>query len=406
MVKLAIDGMPGLVFRKESSRSLALRDRIRARSLSQLRSRSLISGTGTGDAIHLEKETVGWVPILGSSRRQFLGRSIVALGGMTVIGSPWVEAGRKQSSDHSLSDLSEPSYLALERDGVLEQREEKLWEFYRKCRCCPRKCEVNRLKGEKGVCSASSRLKLASAGPHHGEERPLVGDNGSGTVFFSHCNLLCVFCQNWEINHRGDGDFVSHHELASVMLRLQQRGCHNINLVTPTHVVANIVKALRLAIKRGLCIPLVYNTGGYDSLEVIRLLEGIVDIYLPDFKYQDGTLAGTYSFEAHDYPKVAAAVIKEMHRQVGDLVLDENGIAVKGLIIRHLVMPNEIAGTAAFANWVAKELSPHTRVNLMAQYRPEHRAFEFPKISRRLNNEEWKNARAAARSAGLDNLEH
>ena len=188
----------------------------------------------------------------------------------------------------------EPAYLKAERDGRLEKLEIDLWETFQSCGLCPRKCGVNRLKGERGFCSSTARLKVASYGPHFGEESPLVGTGGSGTIFFSNCNLLCSFCQNWEINHRGEGNFIDHDGLADMMISLQQRGCHNINLVTPTHVVPHIVKALRLAIRKGLHLPLVYNNGGYDSIEVIRMLDGIVDIYMPDFKYQDGTLAAKY----------------------------------------------------------------------------------------------------------------
>jgi putative pyruvate formate lyase activating enzyme len=264
---------------------------------------------------------------------------------------------------------------------------------------------VNRLEGKTGFCSSTARLKIASFGPHFGEERPLVGTGGSGTIFFSNCNLLCCFCQNWEINHRGDGSFSSHDDLAGMMLSLQRRGCHNINLVTPTHVVPHIVKALRLAIRKGLVLPLVYNNGGYDSVEVIRMLDGIVDIYLPDFKYQDGALAAKFSSGALDYPEVAAAVVKEMHRQVGELQSDSKGVARRGLIIRHLVMPNNVAGTDRFVQWVAKELTPTTYVNLMAQYHPEHKAFDHPEISRRITAQEWNQARAWARAAGLVHID-
>jgi putative pyruvate formate lyase activating enzyme len=232
-----------------------------------------------------------------------------------------------------------------------------------------------------------------------------VGRGGSGTIFFSNCNLLCCFCQNWEINHRGDGDFSSHRSLARMMLRLQERGCHNINLVTPTHVVPHIVKALRLAIPMGLRLPLVYNTGGYDDLEVVERLDGIVDIYLPDFKYQSPEAASRYSSGAEDYPEVAAAVIAEMHRQVGRLQTDARGIAQRGLIIRHLVLPHNIAGTDGFVEWVARELSADTYVNIMAQYRPEHRAAEYPKLARRINSKEWRQALAWAEEAGLSNLD-
>ena len=301
-------------------------------------------------------------------------------------------------------DRFEPAYLALERSGELERRADTLWRVLEACRLCPRACGANRLAGETGVCSSTARLKLHGAGPHFGEERPLVGHGGSGTVFFSNCNLLCCYCQNWEINHRGDGHYADEDELAGVMLALQLRGCHNINLVTPTHVAPHIVRALRIAIAGGLELPLVYNTGGYDDLEVVRLLDGVVDIYLPDFKYQDGAMAARYSSGAAHYPEVAAAVIKEMHRQVGRLQVDSRGIARRGLLIRHLVLPNNIAGTDRFVKWVASELGPDTAVNVMAQYRPEHRAFEYPEIARRLTSEEWRQALAWARAAGLSNL--
>ncbi len=295
----------------------------------------------------------------------------------------------------------EPAYLKAEREGRLAILEQELWEILEECRLCPRKCGVNRLKGQTGFCSSSANLKIASFGPHFGEERPLVGSGGSGTIFFSNCNLLCCFCQNWEINHRGDGQYASHDILADMMLSLQRRGCHNINFVTPTHVVPHIVKALRLAIIKGFVLPLVYNNGGYDNLDVIRKLDGIVDIYLPDFKYQDGTLAAKYSSSAKDYPEIAAATIEEMHRQVGELQVDLHGVARRGLIIRHLVMPGNIAGTDRFVQWVARELTPSTHVNFMDQYHPEHKAFDYPELSRRITQQEWNHARAWAQAAGL-----
>lgn len=299
----------------------------------------------------------------------------------------------------------QPSYLKAEQEGRLKQVDAQLWEGLAECRGCPRQCGVNRLKGEKGICSSTARLRIYSAGPHFGEEKPLVGRGGSGTIFFSNCNLLCCFCQNWQINHRGDGTNHDHQDLAEMMLALQQRGCHNINLVTPTHVVPHIIRALRIAARRGLRLPLVYNTSGYDSLETIKALDGIVDVYLPDFKYQDGKLAAKYSSGAADYPEVASAVIREMHRQVGLLQTDERGIALRGLIIRHLVMPQNIAGTDRFVLWVARELSPETSVNIMAQYRPEHKAFDYKEIARRLTSEEWQQAVRWAREAGLRNLD-
>jgi putative pyruvate formate lyase activating enzyme len=339
------------------------------------------------------------------SRRRFLYRSLPAI--PLALAPSGCSRMRQEASIpmNATGNRFEPCYLRLEREGRLAALENEIWEIFRSCMLCPRRCGVNRLEGEIGFCSSSARLKVASFHAHFGEERPLVGTGGSGTIFFSNCNLLCCFCQNWEINHRGDGSHIAHEDLAGMMLALQKRGCHNINLVTPTHVVPHIVKALRFAITKGLSLPLVYNTGGYDSLDVIRKLEGVVDIYLPDFKYQDGTLAAKYSSGASDYPEVAAAAIKEMHRQVGELRVDSEGIAQRGLIIRHLVMPGNIAGTDRFVQWVAKELSADTRVNLMAQYRPEHKALDYPEISRRITGEEWSQARAWARAAGLVHID-
>ncbi len=343
---------------------------------------------------------------MSTSRRTFITQSTTLVGGVAIAGFNCNSAGRGRESFVATQspgpDAYEPSYLSLEREGELARREEELWEVFRSCALCPRQCEVNRLNGETGVCSMTSAVKYAGIAPHFGEEAPLVGRWGSGTVFFSHCNLLCVFCQNWEINHRGDGQVVSHRRLAEAMISLQERGCHNINLVTPTHVVPNIIKALRIAIKLGLRVPLVYNTGGFDNINVIRKLDGIVDIYLPDFKYQNSELAATYSFEADAYPVVAKEVIREMHRQVGELKIDRAGVAQRGLIIRHLVMPENIAGTQQFVRWVAKELGPDVSVNIMAQYRPEHRASEYPEINRGITSEEWQQALEWARDAGLN----
>jgi putative pyruvate formate lyase activating enzyme len=270
---------------------------------------------------------------------------------------------------------------------------------------CPRQCGVNRLKDEKGVCSSTSRAKVYSAHAHFGEERPLVGHGGSGTIFFSNCNLLCVFCQNWEINHRGDGSYVSDDAIGRLMTDMQSIGCHNVNVVTPTHIVPNIVAGLRTAIRRGLRAPIVYNCGGYEPVEIIKLLDGIVDIYLPDFKYTDGAMAEKYSTRARDYPEVAAAAIAEMHRQVGELVVDENGIALRGLMIRHLVLPDNIAGTDKFVQFVATKLTRSTYANIMAQYRPEHKAKGIPELSRRITTSEYERAIRWAREAGLTRLD-
>ncbi len=298
----------------------------------------------------------------------------------------------------------EPGYLRLERSGELEKRTKELKEIYRNCRLCPRRCGVNRLKGETGVCRSTARVKVASAHPHHGEERPISGRRGSGTVFFSNCNLLCLYCQNWEISHRGDGSWASDEEVGRMFTGLQGLGCHNINLVTPTHVVPNIVSALRWAAARGLRVPLVYNCGGYEPVEILKLLDGIVDIYLPDFKYMDGAVAGRLSGGASDYPEVAAAAIQEMQRQVGVLKLDESGVAQRGLLIRHLVLPRNLAGTDRFVKWVAGTLGKATWVNIMPQYRPEHRAREHEELSRRITGAEWRQALEWAREAGLTHV--
>ena len=299
----------------------------------------------------------------------------------------------------------EPIYLQTERTGKLEKIETDLWNILESCRLCPRGCGVDRLKGEKGFCSSTDKLKVHTAHLHFGEEKPLVGRGGSGTIFFSNCNLLCCFCQNWEINHRGDGNYITHEQLAFMMLELQKRGAHNINLVTPTHVVPHIVKALRIASSKGLRLPLVYNTGAYDNVEVIRMLDGIVDIYLPDFKYQDGTLAGKYSSGASDYPAVAAEVIKEMHRQVGILEVDDEGVARRGLIIRHLVMPDNIAGTDRFVQWVARDLSPDTYVNIMDQYRPCGLAYKEKTLTRCITQAEYEASVEAAHEEGITRLD-
>ena len=298
-----------------------------------------------------------------------------------------------------------PCYLALESSGELARRVGLLHSIYRECHLCPRQCGVNRLKGETGICRSTSRVKVASAHPHFGEEAPLVGRRGSGTIFFSNCNLRCEYCQNWEVSHRGDGSYMSDEALGRLMAAMQDRGCHNINLVTPTHCVPNIVSALRTAITLGLRVPLVYNCGGYEPLEVLRLLDGIVDIYLPDFKYADGAMAEKYSAGARDYPEVAMAAIAEMRRQVGNLTGDEDGIALRGLMIRHLVLPDNIAGTEKFVRFVAEKLGPDTYVNLMSQYRPEHRARHYPELARRITGAEYRQAINWARKAGLTNFE-
>jgi putative pyruvate formate lyase activating enzyme len=245
---------------------------------------------------------------------------------------------------------------------------------------------------------------VSSYNAHFGEEGPLVGTHGSGTIFMTNCNLLCVFCQNWEISHLGEGSEVSSQQLAGMMLYLQKHGCHNINFVTPTHVVPHILNALPRAIDGGLNVPLVYNTGGYDAVESLKLLDRIFDIYMPDFKFWDTEMARKY-LKAPDYPEKAREALKEMHRQVGDLILNENGIALRGIILRHLVMPEGVAGTREIMRFIAREISPHTYVNIMDQYRPCGNAYKYPPLNRGITNDEYEEALKAACEEGITRLD-
>jgi len=296
-----------------------------------------------------------------------------------------------------------PSYMKLYQDGTLAERIKQLHSVYENCHLCPRDCRVNRIKGQTGRCQATAEVKVSSAVPHFGEESPLVGRKGSGTIFFSNCGLRCIYCQNYSISIEGEGIEISNRRLAEAMIKLQKLGCHNINLVTPTHYVPNIVSALQTAIAMGLRIPLVYNTSGYEKIEILQLLEGIVDIYMPDCKYMDPAHAAKYSDGAYSYPYYVKIALKEMFRQVGDLQI-EKGIAVRGLIIRHLVLPNRISGTEEFLKFVAENLSKTAYINLMRQYRPEYKAFEYPELARRINSEEYKEALDWARKYGLHRL--
>jgi putative pyruvate formate lyase activating enzyme len=297
--------------------------------------------------------------------------------------------------------MNEPSYIKHHEDGKLQEIANRLYSMYDKCRLCPRNCGVNRNDGEKGVCSAGIRAKVSSVHPHFGEERPIVGKYGSGTIFLTHCNLLCVYCQNWDISHSGEGEEISDEELAGEMIRLQKMKCHNINFVTPTHYLPNIIQALVFAVENGLNIPLVYNTGGYERVEILEMLDGVIDIYLPDYKYSDGKTASAFSNGAADYPEIVKAAIKEMHRQVGILKTDERHIARKGLIVRHLVLPGGIAGTEEFVEFVFDELDPATYVNIMPQYHPAYKAYHYPELSRNLSTTEYTKAILIARDRGL-----
>ncbi|MDH7485492.1 MAG: radical SAM protein [Anaerolineae bacterium] len=298
----------------------------------------------------------------------------------------------------------EPAYLALHRSGELRQRVAEAYERLRECDLCARQCRVDRRRGEVGGCNTGERAVVCSYHAHFGEEGPLVGTHGSGTIFFSWCNLRCQYCQNYDISQMGTGREVEPETLAAMMLRLQAEGCHNINFVSPSHVVAQILAGLLIAAEAGLRLPLVYNTGGYDSMAALRLLDGVFDIYMPDMKYADEATARKYS-KVKDYPAVNQAAVKEMHRQVGDLALDERGVARRGLLVRHLVLPNGLAGTAEIARFLAQEVSRDTYINVMDQYRPCYRAAEYPELNRRLTPAEYEEAVRAVQSAGLWRLD-
>jgi len=299
-----------------------------------------------------------------------------------------------------------PAYLALAQSGELKRRAAMAVSALASCRVCPRDCQVDRLQDRHGVCRTGRFARVASCFPHFGEEDCLRGWRGSGTIFFAGCNLRCAFCQNWDISQECDGQVVTPEPLAEMMLELQEAGCHNINWVTPEHVVPQALEALALAAEQGLRLPIVYNTGGYDALESIQLLDGVVDIYMPDFKYWDPATAARLS-KARDYPEVARQVIREMHRQVGDLVLDESGVARRGLLIRHLVLPNDLAGTRSIAAWLAQELSPDTYINVMNQYHPAGTVAQpdaparYRDVARPTSTAEFRAALKVAGAAGL-----
>jgi len=293
------------------------------------------------------------------------------------------------------------AYLKLAESGELAKRASRAWQHLEDCDLCARYCHVDRLETIKGaVCRTGERAVVHSHGPHHGEEDPLRGWSGSGTIFFSWCNLRCVYCQNRDISQHGSGHEVEPDELADMMLELQSGGCHNINFVTPSHVVAQIIAAVEIAARQGLDLPLVYNTGGYDSLGALALLDGIIDIYMPDMKYGDTDEAHRFS-HVRNYVEVNRAAVREMHRQVGDLVLDDNGIAVRGLLVRHLVLPRNIGGTDSILEFLAEEVSEDTYLNIMDQYRPCYRADANPPLDRRITGREYAQALAWADAAGL-----
>lgn len=296
-----------------------------------------------------------------------------------------------------------PSYLRLYDSGEIKQRAKIFYEKLKSCNLCPRNCQVNRLSGELGYCKATLQPKVSSYFPHFGEEKFLVGRNGSGTIFFTFCNLGCIFCQNYTISHLGVGENVTTKELARIMLYLQNIGCHNINLVTPTHYVPQILEALCIAIEDGLNIPLVYNTSGYESLETLKLLEGIIDIYMPDIKFYSNQIAKRFA-NAEDYPEKTKEAVKEMYNQVGNLIINKEGIAERGLIIRHLLLPNKLSGLEEWLNFLKSELSTDVFINIMPQYRPLYKAKLFPEIDRPIFLSEYVEALELAKKMGFKNI--
>ena len=354
----------------------------------------------------------------GQPRRSFIRSGLFAavsglsLGGFALC--PGFEKKRIQGSQNGIwankerndyDPLVEPSYLELHRTGELQKRGEALWQIMESCWLCPRSCGVNRLKGEEGICGAGSQLMISSFNQHFGEEDSLVGRAGSGTIFLTHCSLRCVFCCNWEISQGGQGYKRTLGKMADMMLVLQDQVCPNINFVTPTHYSPHIVLAVDIAAAKGLHIPLVYNTCGWERVEILKELEGIVDVYLPDFKYADGKMANRYSSGAFTYPEHTKKALLEMHRQVGVAKPENDGLMHRGLMIRHLVMPNNIGGSKEVVSWIAGNLPKDTYLNIMSQYRPLYKAKDYPKIARRISREEYTEVVEWAKQEGLTNLD-
>jgi putative pyruvate formate lyase activating enzyme len=302
------------------------------------------------------------------------------------------------------TDIFAPAYLKSYEEGLFPEIIQKAHHLLEACSVCPRVCGVDRAHDELGFCEAGYLPEVSSYSPHFGEESPLVGDHGSGTIFFAHCNLGCLFCQNYSISHLGQGSKISVQQLAKVMVGLQGRGCHNINFVSPTHFVPQILRALPRAIEMGLSVPLVYNTGGYDSVETLRLLDGVFDIYMPDFKYSQGKFSKKYS-QAPDYPLIAKRALKEMFHQVGDLQIDEHGIALRGLLVRHLVLPDGLAGTKDVMRFLAEKISKNTYVNIMDQYYPCGNIPLDSPLRRRITSKEYSQAIAIAKEEGITRLD-
>ena len=299
----------------------------------------------------------------------------------------------------------QPAYIKLLNSGEFSERVEKAYEHLSICDVCAWECPVDRRAGKIGVCRTGMQAKVSSYGPHLGEEDPLRGWRGSGTIFLTRCNLRCQYCQNHDISQTDSGNDVEPEDMAAMMLELQARGCHNINFVSPSHVVPQIMAAVLIAAQAGLKIPLVYNTGGYDSIPMLKLLDGIVDIYMPDMKYAEPDIARRYS-KIRDYPQANQAAVSEMFHQVGDLQMDKRGVATRGLLVRHLVLPNNLAGTDQIVQFLADEISTNTYLNLMGQYRPAYKAHQYPQLNRPVTHDEYQAAVQMALDAGINRLDH
>jgi putative pyruvate formate lyase activating enzyme len=297
-----------------------------------------------------------------------------------------------------------PSYLNLLDEDLLADRVVEAYRHLSICDVCAWECPVDRRAGKLGVCRTGELARISSYGPHFGEESPLSGTRGSGTIFFTRCNLRCQYCQNHDISQTDRGDEVEPESIAEMMLELQSRGCHNINFVSPSHVVPQILAAVLIAAQAGLRIPLVYNTGGYDSMGMLELLDGVIDIYMPDMKYSDPVVAKRYS-RIPDYPQINQKAVKEMHRQVGDLSVDKDGIAVRGLLVRHLVLPDNLAGTDEVVRYLCERVSQNTYLNIMNQYHPAYKSHHYPALNRRLTDQEYQSAVDFAIAAGMTNLD-
>ena len=300
--------------------------------------------------------------------------------------------------------LQPPAYITALENGLLEKNAQIAKKRLAACNLCPRNCVVNRLEGDKGVCQTGVQAYISSYNAHFGEEAPLVGENGSGTIFFTHCNLNCLFCQNFDISQEGQGQEITDEQLAQVMLSLQKAGCHNINFVTPSHVVPQILSALIIAAGEGLHLPLVFNTSAYDKVSTLKLLDGIVDIYMPDFKFWDPEVA-RMACNAEDYPEIARKALLEMHRQVGDLAINSEGIAQRGLLVRHLVLPQGQAGTRKIMHFLATRISTNSYVNIMKQYRPCGHAHKVESLARQPSRQDFEAAYEAARAEGIQRLD-